>query len=695
LEIVNNSLMNNTASSGGGGIDNKGIVTITNSGISGNSVTGVSNGGGGIANRSFGQFSLTDCSVLNNTAHTGGVIYSISAFGSSITNTSIHQNSATQAGGVFVQFEGGLSMFNSKIFDNIATSDGGGVVNFSKLNIAKCILERNKSNASGGAIYNGVELTITDSTLSENVATFDGGGIFASGKSTVIMKSTLNGNIANRTGGSIYNKTNMTISNSTLSGNASNDDGGGIYNLGGSTLTLTNCTITANRADRDGDNFGDGGGVLSSGDGTGSGKVILFNTLVSGNFKGLGSNTSDFKGPFDASSGINIFGGVPLGPLANNGGPTQTHALLPGSPAINAGNNTTGVATTDQRGLPRIVDGTVDIGAFEVQVPPAVLVGSPEFGAGADVGSGQVTLFNQDGSPRYTITPFAGFTGGVRTTAADFNGDGVADLVAGTGPGRSTSLRIFDGKTQAELFTMDPFEASFKGGIYVATGDLTGDGTPDFAISPDEGGGPRVRVFDGKTFTQIADFFGIDDPNFRGGARAALSDLSGDGKADLLVAAGFGGGPRLALYNGATLTSTGGPKFVGDFFVFEQSLRNGVFLSAGDVNGDGFADVMVGGGPGGGPRVFGLSGKDLTTTGTQTQVANFFAGDPNSRGGVRLTMKNLDSDAYSDIVVGSGAGAGSRVIGYRGGQVPTNGTPTALAFDFDAFPGFSNGVFVG
>ena len=322
-------------------------------------------------------------------------------------------------------------------------------------------------------------------------------------------------------------------------------------------------------------------------------------------------------------------------------------------------------------------------------------IGAKEFGAGAVVGSGQVTLFNQDGSPRYTLTPFAGFTGGIRTTAADFNGDGVADLVAATGPGRSTSLRIFDGKTQSELFTMDPFEASFKGGIYVATGDLTGDGTPDFAISPDEGGGPRVRVFNGKTFTQIADIFGIDDPNFRGGARAALSDLSGDGKADLLVAAGFGGGPRLALYNGATLTSTGGPKFVGDFFVFEQSLRNGVFLSAGDVNGDGFADVMVGGGPGGGPRVFGLSGKDLTTTGTQTQVANFFAGDPNSRGGVRLTMKNLDGDNFSDIVVGSGTGAGSRLIGYRGSQTPINGTPTSLAFDFDAFPGFSNGVFVG
>jgi hypothetical protein len=328
-----------------------------------------------------------------------------------------------------------------------------------------------------------------------------------------------------------------------------------------------------------------------------------------------------------------------------------------------------------------------------------VVLGYPGFGVGQDKGGqGKVTINTTSlGATTVvdTLTPFPGFTGSIRTAAADFNGDGFTDLIAATGPGRATQIRIFDGADRSKvLFELAPFEPAFQGGIFVTTGDLTGDGTPDFAISPDEGGGPRVRVFNGKSFTQIADFFGIDDPNFRGGARAAMSDLSGDGKADLLVAAGFGGGPRLAIYNGATLTSTGGPKFVGDFFVFEQTLRNGVFLSAGDVNGDGFADIMVGGGPGGGPRIFGLSGKDITTTGAQTQVANFFAGDTSLRGGIRITMKDADGDNFSDIIVGSGTGAGSTVIGYAGKNVAANGTPTEM-FNFPAYPGFTGGVFVG
>ncbi|MFO0935369.1 MAG: FG-GAP-like repeat-containing protein [Gemmataceae bacterium] len=328
-----------------------------------------------------------------------------------------------------------------------------------------------------------------------------------------------------------------------------------------------------------------------------------------------------------------------------------------------------------------------------------VVTGYSAFGVGADAGGGGKVTFRTGSfgaqTELYSVTPFSGFTGAVRTASGDFNDDGFADLVVATGPGSASAVKILDGQDQNKvLFEVAPFEASFTGGVFVAVGDLNGDGTADLVITPDEGGGPRCRLFSGKTFTQIADFFGIDDPNFRGGARAALSDLNGDGRADLLVAAGFGGGPRLALYDAAKLTTNGGPKITGDFFVFEQSLRNGVFIAAGDINGDGYSDVVVGGGPGGGPRVFALSGKDLSNNGTQTQLANFFAGDVNSRGGVRIAMKNLDSDNNSDIVVGAGTGSGSKVIGYLGKNVQPDGTP-AETFNFDAFPGFSGGVFVG
>jgi hypothetical protein len=228
--------------------------------------------------------------------------------------------------------------------------------------------------------------------------------------------------------------------------------------------------------------------------------------------------------------------------------------------------------------------------------------------------------------------------------------------------------------------------------VFVAAGDLTGDGRADLVITPDEGGGPRARVFSGDGFGQVADFFGIEDPNFRGGARAAVGDVNGDGVGDLLVAAGFGGGPRLAVFEG---TSLGGApvKLFADFFVFEPALRNGVYVASGDLDGDGFAEVIVGGGPGGGPRVFALSGRGLLA-GTQTQLANFFAGNTENRGGVRLAVKDLDGDTRADLVTGSGAGGGSRVTGYLGSAIPADGTPPE-DFAFDAFPGFAGGVFVG
>src|SRR5205085_980685 len=185
----------------------------------------------------------------------------------------------------------------------------------------------------------------------------------------------------------------------------------------------------------------------------------------------------------------------------------------------------------------------------------------------------------------YTVTAFdPTFTGGVRTAMADFTSDGVPDLVVGNGPGAATRVRVLDGTDPTnEVFAAAPFEASFTGGVYVAAGDLNGDGRPDLVITPDEGGGPRVRVFNGKGFAQLADFFGIDDPNFRGGARAAVGDVNGDGTGDLVVAAGFGGGPRVAAFNGKSL-GTGSPvKGVADFFAFEQGLRNGVFVAVGSI----------------------------------------------------------------------------------------------------------------
>jgi hypothetical protein len=369
-----------------------------------------------------------------------------------------------------------------------------------------------------------------------------------------------------------------------------------------------------------------------------------------------------------------------------------------GNTALYVINLATGAATK----LGAIGGGTtpvVGLSAGEVAASTAGLVGIGSFAVGTDAGvAASAKLYASDGKTvLQTINnPFAaGFTGGVRVAAADFTGDGVADIVMGTGPGIATDVRIFDGKTGNQIASFQPFESTFTGGVYVAAGDTTGDGIPELFITPDRGGGPRVDAFNGAGFGKIASFFGIADKNFRGGARAAVGDVNGDGIGDLAVAAGFSGGPRVAVYNGTTLPGSNPTRLFNDFFAFEPTLRNGAFIALGDLNGDGKADIVAGGGPSGGPRVQVFDGDLLVDSGgaTITPIANFFSGDPSTRGGIRVAVKNLDGDNKADIVVGSGAGVGTRVTAYAGATIASAGTPPE-AFAFDAFAG-TNGAFVG
>ena len=317
---------------------------------------------------------------------------------------------------------------------------------------------------------------------------------------------------------------------------------------------------------------------------------------------------------------------------------------------------------------------------------------------GGNFGGGPVvTLLNPDGSVQATLDPFdSSFTGEARVATADLTSDGVPDLIVGTGPGDPSTVVILDGATGDELLRLDPFDG-FEGGVFVATGDLTGDGRPEVVITPDEGGGPRVRVLDGGNFTTMADFFGIDDPNFRGGARAAIGDMNGDGFAELAVSAGFGGGPRVSLYDGAALARGDRTHPIGDFFLFEPGLRNGSYLALGDIDGDGLADLIGGAGPGGAPRVLAVSAADLFQVGPETAIASpiasFFAGDLDNRGGIRVATKDLDGDAHADVVTGAGDGGGTGVTAYLGKDILANATPPFFAME--AFPGVNGGVFVG
>jgi hypothetical protein len=241
----------------------------------------------------------------------------------------------------------------------------------------------------------------------------------------------------------------------------------------------------------------------------------------------------------------------------------------------------------------------------------------------------------------------------------------------------------------------------------VAAGDFNGDGRAEFVVTPDQGGGPNVVIFSltagGSLGTPVA-FFALGNPAFRGGARPAIGDVNGDGTVDLAVAAGFQGGPAVEIHNGKAVAGRDFATLIGGgFFVFPgsdaETLRNGSFIAIGDVDGDGLGDLIGGGGPNGGPRVFILGGKFLAVgdySGAYANpVANFFFGDPANRGGVRVAAVDADGDARADVAVGSGEGEASRVRVYLGKTVAPGGEPP-VSQDLDPFgqvlPG---GVFVG
>ncbi|MFO0849604.1 MAG: VCBS repeat-containing protein [Gemmataceae bacterium] len=255
------------------------------------------------------------------------------------------------------------------------------------------------------------------------------------------------------------------------------------------------------------------------------------------------------------------------------------------------------------------------------------------FAVGGDAGGGLAGLLGTDGGSKLQV---AAYPAGVdaRVATGDVTGDGVADLVTAPGPGAAPIVKVFSGADGSLAAQFAAFEESFQGGVFVDVADLNQDGRMDLLVTPDQGGGPRVRVLDGATLGTLADFYGIDDPNFRGGARVAAGDVSGDGLSDLVVSAGFGGGPRIAVFDGG-LVGASPVKLVPDFFAFEDSLRNGAYVSAGDLNTDGRADLVFGGGPGGAPRVLALDGAGLLG-GAASPLANFFAGDTGDRSGVRV-----------------------------------------------------------
>jgi hypothetical protein len=167
----------------------------------------------------------------------------------------------------------------------------------------------------------------------------------------------------------------------------------------------------------------------------------------------------------------------------------------------------------------------------------------------------------------------AQFTGGVRVAAGDVNGDGAADIVTGAGPGASSHVKVFDGRTGSVLRSFFAFDPSFSGGVFVAAGDVSGDGDADIVVGADSGGSPHVKVFDAGTVAVIRSFLAFD-PSFSGGVRVAAGDVNGDGIAEIVTGAGPGAGPHVQTFDGVT------GAMIGSFLSGAPGFTGGVYVAA-------------------------------------------------------------------------------------------------------------------
>jgi len=285
-------------------------------------------------------------------------------------------------------------------------------------------------------------------------------------------------------------------------------------------------------------------------------------------------------------------------------------------------------------------------------------------------GSSMVRTVDSAGNKKSEFYAYAeNFSGGVRLAMGDIDGDGVDEIVTGAGPGGGPQVRVFetDGTFINQFFA---YNSNLTHGIFVGVGDLDSDGVAEILTSPDAGGNGEVRWFnlqgEQNGFIKPVGASAIS-------LRVAAGDINNDGSDEIIVGSGSGSNPMVWLFDG-------GGTFISSFEAYAATYNKGIYVEAGDLDGDGSDEIVTGTDYGGGPhvRVFKADG---------SVVSSFFAYDPNFRGGVRVAVADLDNNGTSEIYTAAGPGGGPHLRVFN-----TSGTVIGGFFPFEESA--ENGIFV-
>ena len=380
---------------------------------------------------------------------------------------------------------------------------------------------------------------------------------------------------------------------------------------------------------------------------------------------------------YEASAGRVLTVAVPNGVLANDFSDTSPGSVLTSSLSVRAKYQNTGIPLPTGSLIFNPNGSFTFITPNEDQIPlnsgPVVFTYSVSSTTGEPIALAIVTITIKDRLQK------------IVAVGAD----------AGGGP----HVRVYDTSTSVEKFNFFPYEPSFTGGVRVAVGDVNNDGSEDIVTIPASGGSARLKVFSGRDGALLVDQI-VFDSEFRGGGFVAVGDYNGDGRKDIIVGAGAGGGPRVSVFTLNPATNALIP--IADFFAYAPGVQTGVRVASGDLNKVGRDNLITAPGPGGGPQVNvydGVRNRGRTIT---SPLYSFFAGDSANRDGVNVSTGNFRGDGRFDIVTGTASGPGVvrqydgrtagliREIAIPVGETSTGGGATSGAGTFNLTAG-SNG----